>query len=57
MFYDTGMEFQAIYDTRDRILPILAERGIDYVELNPEYDFMWKMFDKPVNGTKNGFPL
>ena len=57
VFYDTGMEFQAVYDTRDRILPILAERGIDYVELNPEYDFMWKMFDKPVNGTKNGFHL
>ena len=57
VFYDTGMEFQAIYDTRDRVLPILAEHGIDYVELRPEYDFMWKMFDKPVNGTKNGFHL
>ncbi len=23
-FFDTGMEFQAIYDTRDRVLPMLA---------------------------------
>ena len=54
VFYDTGMEFRAIYDIRDRILPILKERGITYTELHPEYDFEWKMFDKPVNG-KNGF--
>lgn len=55
VFYDTGMEFKAIYDTRDRMLPILAAHGIQYVELKPEYDFEWKMFDKPVNGKKNGF--
>ena len=23
VFYDTGMEFQAIYDIRDKLLPIL----------------------------------
>lgn len=54
VFYDTGMEFKAIYETRDRLLPILAEQGIKYTELCPNYDFEWKMFDKPVNG-KNGF--
>ena len=32
VFYDTGMEFQAIYDTRDRMLPVLKEHGIPYVQ-------------------------
>lgn len=54
VFYDTGMEFQAIYDTRDDVLPLLAEHGIKYTELHPEYSFTWKMFDKPVDGP-NGF--
>lgn len=54
IFYDTGMEFRAIYETRDRLLPILSERGVQYTELHPDYDFEWKMFDKPVNG-RNGF--
>lgn len=48
MFYDTGKEFQAIYDTRDMVLPILRARGIKYVELYPEMSFDYKMFDKPV---------
>ena len=54
MFFDTGMEFQAVYDTRDAVLPLLATHGIKYKELTPEYSFLWKMFDKPVNG-KNGY--
>ena len=28
VFYDTGMEFEAIYKVRDKILPLLAEKGI-----------------------------
>lgn len=56
VFYDTGMEFRAIYDTRDRVLPILAQKGIAYTELKPDYGFEWKMFEKPVNG-RNGFHL
>lgn len=35
VFYDTGMEFQAIYDTRDAVLPLLTEHGIAYKELTP----------------------
>ena len=27
IFYNSGMEFQAIYDIRDRIRPILEQRG------------------------------
>lgn len=50
IFYDTGMEFQAIYNIRDKIRPMLEASGIKYTELKPAYDFEWKMFDKPVNG-------
>lgn len=35
VFYDTGMEFQAIYDARDAVLPLLAKHGIAYKELTP----------------------
>lgn len=55
VFYDTGMEFQAIYNIRDKVKVMLDDLGIKYTELKPEYDFEWKMFDKPVNGKKNGF--
>lgn len=54
VFYDTGMEFQAIYNIRDRIKTLLQEKNIKFVELKPEYDFEYKMFEKPVkhrNGT------
>lgn len=55
-FYDTGIEFQAIYDTRDRVLPLLAARGIQYRELYPSRPFLYDMLEKPVNG-KNGFHI
>lgn len=53
-FYNTGMEFQAIYDIRDKIKKTLKDRNILFTEINPSYNFEWKMFEKPVNG-KNGF--
>ena len=43
VFYDTGMEFQAIYNTRDAVLPILKKLGIKYTELHPEQPFLWTM--------------
>lgn len=54
VFYDTGMEFEAIYSIRDEILPVLSSSGIKYTELKPEMPFLYKMFEKPVNG-RNGF--
>ena len=48
VFYDTGKEFQAIYDTRDKVLPLLQKQGIKYIELKPEMSFDYKMFEKPV---------
>lgn len=50
VFYDTGMEFQAIYDIKDKAAELLEQKGIPLTILKPGYDFEWKMFDKPVNG-------
>lgn len=54
VFYDTDKEFQAIYNLRDRIMPLLKQHNIKYTELSPSMSFDYKMFDKPVckRGTK-----
>ena len=57
IFFDTGMEFQAIYNLRDKMKPILEEAGIKFVELHPKDSFEYMMFDKPINGWKNGFHI
>ena len=54
VFYDTGMEFQAIYNVRDRLLPLLAEKGIKYTELKPERPFMYDMLEKPIESKQKG---
>ena len=48
VFYDTGMEFQAIYNIRDEIASLLNACGIKYTELKPKCDFKYCMFEKPV---------
>lgn len=53
VFYDTGMEFEAIYNIRDKIIEILKQRNIKFTELKPKCKFCYKMFDKPVKA-KNG---
>lgn len=49
VFYDTGMEFKAIYNIRDKILPLLEKNNIKYTELKPKEPFLYTMFEKPVN--------
>lgn len=54
IFYDTGMEFQSIYNIRDKIKKLLYEKNIKYTELRPKETFLYTMFEKPVkkrNGT------
>lgn len=54
IFYDTGMEFQAIYNIRDKVVKLLKEKEIKYTELKPKFPFEYVMFEKPVkhrNGT------
>lgn len=48
VFYDTGMEFDAIYRIRDRIIPYLELFRIEYVELHPDEPFLYSMFDREV---------
>lgn len=48
IFYDTGMEFQAIYDIRDKVVPMLKANGIKYTELSSEKTFEYWMFEHPV---------
>ena len=60
MFYDTGMEFEAIYRIRDKLLPILASRGIRYTELSPPVPFLYDMLERPVvskQKVRRGVPL
>lgn len=49
VFFDTGMEFDATYDTRDQVLPMLARRRIKYTELRPKNPMWWTMFARPVH--------
>ena len=50
VFFDTGMEFQAIYNVRNAALGMLKVRGITYTELKPAKPFLYTMLDKPVKG-------
>lgn len=54
VFYDTGMEFECIYNLRNKILLLLEAHNIKYTELKPKETFLYTMFEKPVkkrNGT------
>ena len=55
IFYNTGMEFQAIYDIRDRIKPVLEQRGIRFTEVEPDVPFLYDMLERPVYSKKAGF--
>lgn len=46
VFYDTGMEFQAIYDLRDDMLPIFQQHGIKYTTLYPDSPFLYDILDR-----------
>lgn len=54
VYYDTGMEFQAIYDTRDAMLATLDAHGIAYTELRPKNPMWWDMFCRPVRKRGTG---
>ena len=48
VFYNTGMEFEAILHTRDKLIPQLRDWGIKFTELHPDLSFMYMMLEKPV---------
>ena len=39
VFFDWGMEFQAIYNNRDKIIPLLKSKGIKFTELRYKTSF------------------
>lgn len=49
VFYDTEMEFKAIYDIRDKVKEKLKEKNIKYTELKPSEPFLHKMLKKEVH--------
>lgn len=59
IFFDWGMEFQCIYDLRDKIKPLLEEKGIKFVEVHSSSSFEEIMYEKPVKHkdgtTSNGY--
>lgn len=55
VFYDTGMEFQAIYNNRDKMLYYLKQKGIKYTELKPGQPFIYDMLKRPVTSNKKGY--
>ena len=50
VFFNTGWEFEAILAIRDKVKILLAERGIEFVELEPEIPFYEKMMCCEVIG-------
>lgn len=48
VFYDTGVEFKAIYNIRDKMIKILNQNSIKYTELKNEMSFEYMMFETPV---------
>lgn len=52
IFYDTGMEFDAIYNNRDRLILILQQRNIKYTELFSKTSFLYNMLVRPVKYRK-----
>ena len=49
VFYDTGMEFQAVYAEKERFTPIFEGGGISVTTLTPRKPFLWDMFARPVH--------
>ena len=54
VFYNTGMEFKAIYAIRDRIIKELKKRGIKFTELHPVNPFLYDMLERPVTSKEKG---
>ena len=52
IFYNSGMEFEAIYHIRDRIKPVLERRGIRFTEVKPDTPFLYNMLERPIMSKK-----
>lgn len=52
VFYDTGMEFDAIYHIRDKVKAMLGLIDIDFVELHPDEPFLYSMLNRKIKYRK-----
>ena len=64
VFYDTGMEFDAIYNIIEKVKPLLKDYGVEFVELYPEKLFSYSMLEQKIKYRKKegfhygyGYPL
>lgn len=57
IFFDWGMEFQAIYNNRNKIVPLLNSKGIKFTELRYETSFMYNFCERPVEKKRGGQQL
>lgn len=53
IFYDTEMEFQAIYNNKSKLEKVLESRGIRFTALKDLLPFTYRAFEKEVH-TRNG---
>ena len=49
VFYDTGMEFAAIYNIRDKVAQMLVEKNIKFTELYPPNSFVYDMLEREIH--------
>ena len=55
IFFNTGKEFDAIYNLRDKIKPLLEAKGILFTELKPAKPFDYLMFEHKTKSGKTGY--
>lgn len=53
LFVNTGKEFGAVYRVRDKVLVLLREKGIPYVEINVSEEFDRLMYEHQI-ATRDG---
>lgn len=54
VFYDTGMEFNAVYKVIERLKTISEQNGIEFTTLYPKTTFDEYMLSHPHKGKKDG---
>lgn len=53
-FYDTGMEFNAIYRNWEKLKEVLDAHDIEHITLHPERPFLYDMLEKLIESKENG---
>lgn len=48
IFYNSEMEFDCIYHIRDRIKPVLEQRGIRFTEVKPGVPFLYNTINEQI---------